>query len=550
MVTPLATLHPTVRRKFLAAAPHDDAHETVLRALGGGGPATFVVTMTEESFVEAIMVDLQAADWRTRLARRQGSRRGGDGTLELGQPIHRRFHLALFEAYCRTPGSPRLDPQKIDGMGLVLRREMGEHIGRGRLRIPGRGGAVNRVEDGWEGWMSDAAVRRGWLPIAAEDLDPDPSAQNRTRTASQSRAIQTLIDQRRGGRRIVEQVMPLFVAPPEVCEALGKTVLYGVTPVASPEETDTPPAPPNYATLPEAQEMRAHLSSYLKQRAGQALPRANDRLEPSWQPLQTPVTGESAEGRLYSLALFLQQVMVELGGFENTGAANELMRLLGQIPLPTAKDEFGRVTASISAAEFARRAGPVLVGGEPNGSGLHMPLEWPSVGADLGGRLTAAALACLAERFSQLVPKIPKFHGDEHRYSVRGFLRVRVDPACPAALIWSDYSEPFRVLPWWDSDGPVARIPLPSLSKLKNLKPNVSFEMPPEIAALVQGDPKKLSDGEGSAGGVDIFWLCSFSLPIITICAFIVLSIFLGILNLILSWMAWIKICIPIPRPR
>ena len=45
-------------------------------------------------------------------------------------------------------------------------------------------------------------------------------------------------------------------------------------------------------------------------------------------------------------------------------------------------------------------------------------------------------------------------------------------------------------------------------------------------------------------------WLCSFSLPAITICAYIVLSIFIGLFNLVFWWSAWIKICIPIPRPK
>ena len=35
----------------------------------------------------------------------------------------------------------------------------------------------------------------------------------------------------------------------------------------------------------------------------------------------------------------------------------------------------------------------------------------------------------------------------------------------------------------------------------------------------------------------------------ITICAFIVLNIFLGLFDLIFRWMMFIKICIPIPAP-
>jgi hypothetical protein len=82
------------------------------------------------------------------------------------------------------------------------------------------------------------------------------------------------------------------------------------------------------------------------------------------------------------------------------------------------------------------------------------------------------------------------------------------------------------------------------------VKPNVAFEMPPELANLLQGDMKKLKDGEGSTAGLDLGWICSFSIPIITICAFIVLNIFLSLFNLIFGWLAFIKICIPVPRRR
>jgi hypothetical protein len=103
------------------------------------------------------------------------------------------------------------------------------------------------------------------------------------------------------------------------------------------------------------------------------------------------------------------------------------------------------------------------------------------------------------------------------------------------------------VLPWWDGDGPGIKINLPDLSQLKRVKPNVAFEMPPALANLLGGDMKKLADGEGSTGGPQIGFICSFSIPIITLCAFIVLNIFLGLFDLIFRWMMFIKICLPIP---
>jgi hypothetical protein len=73
--------------------------------------------------------------------------------------------------------------------------------------------------------------------------------------------------------------------------------------------------------------------------------------------------------------------------------------------------------------------------------------------------------------------------------------------------------------------------------------------MPPEIANLLKGDAKDLSEGKGSTSGPNIAWICSFSIPYITICAFIVLNIFLTLFDIIFRWMMYIKICIPIPLP-
>ena len=53
-----------------------------------------------------------------------------------------------------------------------------------------------------------------------------------------------------------------------------------------------------------------------------------------------------------------------------------------------------------------------------------------------------------------------------------------------------------------------------------------------------------LSGGGGPSGGLGIRFLCSFSLPVITICAMIMLSIIISLLNIFLGWMAWVKICL------
>jgi hypothetical protein len=523
--------HPAVRRRVPARLPAIDPHDVVLRPYGGGQPTSMIVTAREADFIGAVLDDLSAPDADQRLAERRGRRRGKDGVLELHLPMHRRFHLVLLEASCRTPGSPRLDPTKLDGMGVVLRR-------------------VDTA--GWAGWMRDSSRRKGWLSLHGDSLDPDPALRPQPRNPA-ARQIVQLIAARRGDTPFVEDTVGLFAAPPDLCAKLGRTILYGLVPVASGEESDVAPPAPDYANLApaEAALFRGHLSGYLKQRPRLEMPRAGETLDPAWRPLDSnPADENSADGRLKAFAAFLQQLLAELGAFEEESTGQALRAALDTIALPMQQDARGRTTRTMRAGDFADAAARILVAGEPNSTSLAMPLAWPAIDAAKGAQLTGLAMACLPARFAALAPPAPKFDRPAAQYAVRAFIRVRGHDDCPPKLVWSEYSENFRILPWWESDGPATRITLPDISDLKNIKPSFAVQMPPAIANLLKGDAKKLADGEGSTGGLDIAWICSFSIPAITICAFIVLSIFLSLLNLIFGWMAWIKICIPIPKPK
>ena len=46
---------------------------------------------------------------------------------------------------------------------------------------------------------------------------------------------------------------------------------------------------------------------------------------------------------------------------------------------------------------------------------------------------------------------------------------------------------------------------------------------------------------------IAICMICGFSIPILTICAFIVLQIFLALLHILFWWLPFVRICIPFP---
>jgi hypothetical protein len=76
--------------------------------------------------------------------------------------------------------------------------------------------------------------------------------------------------------------------------------------------------------------------------------------------------------------------------------------------------------------------------------------------------------------------------------------------------------------------------------------------MPESLFNVLQANTVKgLTEGNGSQGGpgIGLGWICSFSIPIITFCAFIVLNIFLSLFDVIFRWLLFIKICLPVPAP-
>jgi len=523
----LRTLHPAARRRVLATTPNAHPHDIVLRPIDGGGAEAMIVSAGEEDFVGAILADVQRPDRAAALAARRGLRRGAGGTLALHQPINRRFHLVLLEAVCRDPGYPRVDPKKLEGMGFVLRRQTA----------------------GREGWTKRGKAIVGWRTILAEDADPDP-ARRLAVGSGQAGAIGAMIAARRGDADQAEDILPLFFAPPPVCAAAGKTLLYGVIPVTSADRS--PGAPDDYARISaeDDAEIRKHFSEYLRPRPPLSMPRAGDLLSPAWKPLDIAPDAVGEDGQLRSFALFLQQLKVEIGVGGASDAAAVLMDRLATLRLPMERIAGRAPIETIDARSFVTAAIAILIDGAANNQGLTMPFAWPRIDDDLGGDLTDLAMASIAQRFAAIMPDTPKYDGDDRIYAVRGFVRVKGPPGCASKLVWSDYAEPFRILPWWDGDGPATKISLPDVTNFRSLKPNVSFVLPGPLANLLQGDMSKLKDGDGSTDGPAIAWLCSFSLPIITLCAFIVLNIFLSLFNIVFGWLAFIKICIPIPRSK
>jgi hypothetical protein len=135
------------------------------------------------------------------------------------------------------------------------------------------------------------------------------------------------------------------------------------------------------------------------------------------------------------------------------------------------------------------------------------------------------------------VPKLSV--NGEARYVIRcAYQRPTCRPPHPDLV--SEASEPFAIAPFFDSDAPARpiRIPLPADTSVKGLRKfarNVGFVTSSKLRQQIHSvmDGEKTLKGELSSGkGFSFGEICSFSLPIITICAMVVLLIFIIVLNI------------------
>jgi len=548
------------------ALAHPPAHPVLLSGLRAGrrdgATPPLVVERRDQAFVEGLLADLEDPAQHAALRAATPARTGG--TMCLFQPLQRVFNLLVVEAFCDVPGQPRLDPKRIESSGFVLRRVAGDR----RLAWLKAGTRVF----GWEAVDEDLdpAHDRRSSPVSLGHpaLDARAPSRQRARTAGSARLAAS-------SAPVGEDIQPLFVAPPDVCTGAAKTVLFGTLRVASGELTETPAAAPVFGSdAEERARLRDDLVAYLREGGARSFPvpagkrtfssdDARRAAQTAADAASQPALSRTAYDALdASLGLLLLQLNNEFDAFGDGAGPAALRTALGQLQVETdvaaANGQPAR-TDRRSAWQFLLDAKAVLFDAEPQAS-VAIPDRWGAVGATVAQAIFDATLLCLQAQFAKVLPASGRFdasgNGIPPRFVVRAFVRLKPEhEGCPGRLLWSAYGEPFTIAPWFESSSaPVPVIPLPDLfdrAQLKRCKPSVAFAMPPKLAQLLRGLPEDLMEGKGDGGsGIGLGWICSFSLPIITLCAFICLNIFLSLFNLIFSWMAFLKICIPIPKAK
>jgi hypothetical protein len=344
----------------------------------------------------------------------------------------------------------------------------------------------------------------------------------------------------------------MFVAPPDVCSRAGRTVYYGIVPTASSELAQQDPDLDDvFAGFgPESDAFQEHLVQPLRgvSYTFPTPPLSDRRFDSSWLQTLLSASVTSNEHRFLQL---LRQLVVEFDLFGESAESRALLATLRDVRLEYERRDFEFIRRTVRASEFLSDAARVLFEGEEGR--VEMPERWPAQEPGGGIVLARRLSGAMRERFRSVKGRPGRFDDPDARYVLRAFVRVRCECGCGPKTIWSDYTEPFVIAPWYETAGNPVQVALPDLSDrnlLKSLKPNVAFTLPPALQNLMMGDPKDLMEGNGEINKLGIGWICSFSIPVITFCAFIVLNIFLSLFDLIFRWMMFIKICIPYPKAK
>ena len=485
-------------------------------------------------------------------------------TQPLYQPVQRMLNVALVDLCCTGLGNPRIDPTRVLSAGLVIRRV---------VRKAGRAsGTTYEDYDALSAWMRSPKGQFQWVQLRPdqENCDPDPLQR------PQLKSGQPEIDQQLAAMYLstaqTEVATPAFAAPPATCAALGRTVFYAVVPTASSEVSDTPPkTPPNI----DQQGLINSLPALLRAKSGPSKPWtgtptpppivdyrwvSDEFLNTVYPPTLSTASPPAAPTPNPNAALFqgftiaLRMLHTVFGAFDGTAHGTAILNVLNRHNVTFSDNSTTKMGVFYQSAKAALLDFAAYPSASPNAPTLQMPASWDSLTTSDQSALLAALVDALTPRSQNLLAPQGRFMDSTRHYKLRMFFRVKGNtPACPPKLVWSEYSSAFQIAPWHATGNrthPPIPLPDPTSAFVKNAKPNCSFQVPGNLMSDMQGTSLSgLMKGSGGGGGLSLGWICSFNIPLITICAFFVLNIFLSLLNIVFFWLPFIKICIPFPLP-
>jgi hypothetical protein len=494
------------------------------------------------------------------------------GAQPLYQPVQRMLNVALMELECESVMYPPVDPTRVASAGIVVRRA---------VRVAGAMPNTTYDDpDTLAAWVKNAQGQSSWVPLQKgsatvdPDLDPDPklrpallSGQAETDRALAALALTSAY---------TESTTPAFAAPPATCAALGRTVLYGVIPTASSDVSDLTSWPPAITSAGLLSSLPGMLRSADPPIVPPGVPLdgltlAQKTIDYRWltddflnsvyppSPAPSPSNGALVVNPIVppfqAFLTSLRMLQAVFGVFTPQG--QPIVDILNR-HLVTFDPSLTPSTQGMG--DFYQSAYQNLMNyqgyGDPGTTAptLVMPDSWDWLNDQDQSDLLAAMLTALTPSTEKQSAPVPqgRFQDDSRWYRIRMFARVKGEtPNCPTELVWSQYTKPFQIAAWYATGNRAhPPVPLPDLTPafMATVKPNCSFQVPGNLMNAMQGTTLSgLMSGAGGGSGPSMGWICGFNIPLITICAFFVLNIFLILLNIVFFWLPFIKICIPFP---
>jgi hypothetical protein len=527
------------------------AHEIAINGASLQGPVQgagpVLLRMNQEDFPARFLSDLAAAP---ALSAQLSTTLPVTGSINqpgvLYQPVQRIVHLAMLQLACNAPGQPRLDPLRVAKAGIVIRRL--------RRMVPGNPDAGSDPNPPYQAWMKSPTGQYQWR--VPDDPDADPDVVQRPQIQSGQPFLDAQLAAASLATAWSEVYTPAFLAPPQTNAALNRTLVYGLVPTASSEVSDIALPTPSY----DQGSLAGALPTILKNNSSAPnAPASGATVDYRWLSDAYASASPRNAPDFATFATALLMLYRQFSAFDGSPAGNAILALLAQknVTLTTYDSNGNPILSTLNMAQFFATAKQVLIDYDPAGGDgiptLLMPTAWDPFSGPEQSTLIAAMISALQANSTQVRFPEGRYQDSSRLYQVRVFFRIKGHtPDCPTVLHWSDYSPVFRIAAWYDSSQRAAApIPLPDptlRSFLAAARPNVSFSVPKGLMNAMQGSSmSSLTDGSASSSGFNLNWICGFNIPIITICAFFVLNIFLSLLNIVFFWLPFVKICIPFP---
>lgn len=461
----------------------------------------------------------------------------------LALPLHRSFHVFCCEVVCDRLGSPALDPARIESAGFAIRRIGGDEE---------------------MAWMLEDGVAIGWQPLVARDRDPDL----RRRIASLG------IGRRRNGGVAIassdlgEATHPLHPFAIRDADGRNHTLLFGYVPLGGSYYRLEPPTAEGDNTMREFLDEAARALPWPFGYRDVAVKRG--RRWPAGERIEIAAGGVPGWPLFELLRVLVGRYHLGDEGIEENGALLALCRRLAFEPGPTLGDYLAEcaalggdnpLVAWLADGEARRELPGAVPGALPRAGNAHPVGELAISAADaqelrelLGQRLQVKVSESARE-----IP-LPRFGQDEDDvFRIVPFVRSRDDCGC-VHIHWGDdaaCSIAFRVASPHDPDASrPSLVQMPSIGDLKRgMARGVSMLTPADTFAMISAiklgkgaGPDAVPEDKPAGGGGGLQWICSFSLPVVTLVAMILLMIMVSVLNLLFFWLPWVRVCLPFPK--